>query len=710
MKSCQKVRAKIYCLPALVWLWLISATLHGADAPSTPQAPAPEFSIPAGVYTSNLLVRLGSDAEWIRYTTDGSEPTEKSRQYSKPIKITLSTVIRARSFNRGSAPSDIVCHTYTLAEPDIAGFNSNLPLVIIDAFGQTIERERKIPVSIRINELRGGRCSLTGPSEFDGRATINMRGNTSLRYPKRSFHFKTRDEGGDPLKVALLGMPKDSDWILYAPYPDKTLLRDVLAYELSNDMGRYAPRTRFVEVFVTYGGRLGSQDYMGVYVLEEKVKRGKQRVDVAKLGPDDAKEPEISGGYVFKKDHLDRAGGGMPTPNELGMPDFRRGSMGLRPGFPTGPGGFPARPEGFLRANGGVNFNSDPGQPQPGRSRGRTMQFRVDPATNFAPFIVDSPLLQGYDDTIPNSIGFSTRKGNNFFYVEPKPDEISSRQKTWLKRYVERFERALYGPNFRSPSEGYPAYIDADSFIDHHLLVEATKNIDGFRFSTFYYKDRGGKIKMGPIWDWNLSFGNVNGKQGWLARYWYWPQLDDQQYSWFRRLFQDPDFGQKYVDRWAALRTNVLATSRVLARIDELSRQLSEAQVRNFQRWPIIGRTVWPNHFVGDSYQEEIDFMKNFIETRFAWIDAQFVAAPRLSAPAGSIAPNSKITLSAEGDKEHRIYYTLDGTDPRASVGTPSPSAKAYDGPITLKQGAKLFARTFEENLWSSPTTATTTK
>ena len=114
---------------------------------------------------------------------------------------------------------------------------------------------------------------------------------------------------------------------------------------------------------------------------------------------------------------------------------------------------------------------------------------------------------------------------------------------------ADAFRGKSKGLNFKDPKTGYAAYIDPDSFIDHHLLVEVTKNIDGFRFSTFYYKDRGGKLNMGPIWDWNLSFGNANGKQGWMPESWYWPQLDDRQYSWFRRLFEDPDFAQRYVDR-----------------------------------------------------------------------------------------------------------------------------------------------------------------
>src|SRR5207244_3850543 len=182
---------------------------------------------------------------------------------------------------------------------------------------------------------------------------------------------------------------------------------------------------------------------------------------------------------------------------------------------------------------------------------------------------------------------------NDFYYVYPEVDEITAPQRAWLLGYLNKFESVLSGKNFTDPAAGYRAYIDPASFIDHHIIVEATKNVDGFRFSTFYHKDRGGKIRMGPIWDWNLSLGNVNGKQGWMPQYWYWPQLDDHQYTWFRRLFQDPDFGQKYVDRWAVLRTNVFATSNILARIDAWAAMLNEAQGRNFQRWPILGRTVW---------------------------------------------------------------------------------------------------------------------
>src|SRR6185295_18524882 len=106
--------------------------------------------------------------------------------------------------------------------------------------------------------------------------SLNIRGRASLRYPKNSFTVKTLDAAGDPRAVSFFGIPADNDWVLYAPYPDKTLMRDVLAYELHAAMGHWAPRAKFVEVFVQRTtGRLSRRDYVGVYVFEERVKRGK---------------------------------------------------------------------------------------------------------------------------------------------------------------------------------------------------------------------------------------------------------------------------------------------------------------------------------------------------------------------------------------------------------------------------------------------------
>jgi len=126
--------------------------------------------------------------------------------------------------------------------------------------------------------------------------------------------------------------------------PDKSLLRDALAYEISNQMGRYAARTRFVEVFLNDGtNRLSPAHYAGVYVLEEKVKRSEHRVALQKLGTNALAEPEITGGYISRRTISAR----WKTIRRRRLRPPNTDKPG-RIGFPTGPGGFPADPVGFL--------------------------------------------------------------------------------------------------------------------------------------------------------------------------------------------------------------------------------------------------------------------------------------------------------------------------------------------------------------------------
>jgi hypothetical protein len=139
-------------------------------------------------------------------------------------------------------------------------------------------------------------------------------------------------------------------------------------------------------------------------------------------------------------------------------------------------------------------------------------------------------------------------------------------------------------------------------------------------------KDRAGKIRMEPIWDWNLSFGNANYHQGWMTDRWYWRLLRENEISWFKRLRQDPEFMQRANARWAELRRGPFSPEFIHRRIDEMARELAEAQKRNFQRWPILGQSVNPNYYVGDSFGDEVDWMKNWIAERIAWIDSQVSA------------------------------------------------------------------------------------
>jgi hypothetical protein len=400
----------------------------------------------------------------------------------------------------------------------------------MDTGGQSIMKEPSTVVHTRFYDTGTKRASLTNRPDYSGLATIHLRGNTTLRLPKHSFTMHMVDDSQtNQIKVPLLGMPAEDDWVLYAPYEDKTMIRDVLAYELANQTGHYAPRTRYVELFLKTSDRpLSMRDYAGVYVLIEKIKRSKSRVNIAKLGPEDQAEPKIEGGYIVKRDHYDRA-----------------------------------------------------------------------------------------------ERNFHTQRGGPYFYIYPKSKTITPEQRAWLRRYFIAFEEALYGDDFRNPKTGYAAYLDVDAFIDAHWLIEMSKNIDGFRYSSFLTKDRGGKIVTGPPWDWNRSFGNANYYGGWQTQGWYWTILRPHEISWYYRLQEDPDFMQRCSQRWLELRKKVFDPKRIDARIDELAAQLEEAQHRNFRRWPIIGRQVTCNFYIGRSYEDEVRWLKNWIDHRVAWIDGQ---------------------------------------------------------------------------------------
>ena len=697
-----------FLVPALAFL----LTPFNAEAKKSRVAageigPVAQFSLSGGVFTNELQLELRLPdtlpAAKILYTLDGSTPTTHSPTYTHTLTLVRPTLLRTRVLN-GAALGPIRSEHYTILDSDLAGFNSNLPLVILDSCGPEFSRDVKKSAFLRLLQRSKDRASWQSLSENAGRALVNVRGRASMRYPKRSYTVKLTDEEGEDRIDALEGMPPDEDWILYAPYPDKTMMRDVLAYEMSRAMGHWAPRTTWVEVFVTDGKqKLGKSDYMGVYVLEERLKRNSGRVKIERLMPQHTDEPDVTGGYILKKDHVDR--GFFGQPDLLGGQNFT--SSGNRPGFPTPPGGFPADPTGFLPTYNGPRENSESSNSS-SRRTSRTSRNTTNLLTGPMRYDSESGTMRStYTDedegevTVKVEQGFSTQlRTNQFYYVEPEESEITGVQRAWLKRYLDQLEAALYGPDFKDPEKGYAAFIDARSFIDYHILVEITKNVDGHRFSTFFTKDRGEKLKMEPVWDWNLSFGNANGKQGWLPEYWLWPQLSDTEYAWFRRLFEDPNFAQQYVDRWQELRRSALTTDRLTRLIDEFARTLNESQERNFQRWPILGKSVVPNYYFGETYAEEVDWMKDWLRKRCDWIDAQFLPQPQLAA---SKSADGSLEVTRAGGSGNVVVCALDGTDPRSATGQSRSTAFELRSSVVVLPGKKLIARARLEERWSAP-------
>ena len=223
--------------------------------------------------------------------------------------------------------------------------------------------------------------------------------------------------------------------------------------------------------------------------------------------------------------------------------------------------------------------------------------------------------------------------GFYYQYHYPKPDEIVYDQQQYIMSYMESFEQTILSDDFANPETGYPSIIDWGSFIDFFIMQEITKNVDGYRLSSFLHKDKDsgdGRLVAGPIWDFNLGFGNADYYNGWDTQGWQVEaDLPNDDFSipyWWCTIWSDQSFRWSVQQRWNSLRNNFLSNVSVNSLIDSLQSHIGEAADRNFERWPTLGQYVWPNYYIGQTYQDEIDYLRNWIISRMEWMDSELLS------------------------------------------------------------------------------------
>jgi len=175
---------------------------------------------------------------------------------------------------------------------------SHLPILIIDTEDQTIVDEPKITANFKVINKGNDAINFIDDTDFeyDGIIGIELRGQTSQQlFPKKGYGFETRNEDGSNNNVKLLGLPKENDWVLHGPFSDKSLIRNALTFTMANQFMSYAPRVRFCELVI-------NDEYRGVYLLVEKIKIDKNRVNIAKLDETDIAGEKRTGGYMLKFD------------------------------------------------------------------------------------------------------------------------------------------------------------------------------------------------------------------------------------------------------------------------------------------------------------------------------------------------------------------------------------------------------------------------
>ena len=413
--------------------------------------------------------------------------------------------------------------------------DSNLPIMVITT---DLDPETNSPIEIpdepkvlgtmklifRPDGTRNYLTDITNDSflNYNGRIGIELRGSSSQVLEKKPYGFTTLLADDDSNNnVSLLGFPSENDWVLNSLAYDPSMIRDYLSYQLASNMGNYAPRVKYIEVIV-------NDDYKGVYILTEKIKRDSDRVNLKKIKDSDNSLPEVTGGYIIK---ADKTTGG----DEVAW-------------------------------------------------------------------------------TMPNSSGWYT----DFLHHYPKTENISSQQTDYIKNVFTDLET---NSENNSIANGYPSIIDVPSFVDYMIMAEIASNPDSYQFSTFFHKDRGGKLRAGPVWDYNFSYGNdlfVFDFDRSFYDLWQF-EFGNSGAKFWKDLFSNDTFNCYLAKRWFELTTTnqPLNYSTITSLIDEFVSLLSESQVRELQRWP--SQEGWPT--VADQ-TENIAAMKIWIQNRIDWIDS----------------------------------------------------------------------------------------
>jgi len=543
--------------------------------------------------------------------------------------------------------TDIVTYSVTNSDGDVEEYTvdlmrfTGLPIIYL-------KTDDAVAIDSKEDYVQGD-TSLDGGRDFDNLDDLEMkirgRGNSTWGlHPKKPFQMKLSD------KAEFLGMPNDKKWLFLAEYSDKTMLRNKISFEMGYISNLdWTPQGRFAEVYI-------NDEYNGTYNITQKVEESDNRValgdtgylleldQLSRLDPDDVyfdsvitekflvniKEPNLernSSEYVYIKTLINDFENAMlgsttvisyfavseTTSDNVWDVNLSQ-TMTLVPNSEYRVS-FKAKSSIDRTMIAGLGLYHDPwtnvGEPISLTTEWQTFsltQTTTDFGDNQSRVLFDMGGDQGGEVWI-DDVSVLNTDGEELI----TNGDFQSGESSWAGGAA----TAANITSYPIGAETYAEYIDIDSFVDWYLISEITKNVDSKSFSSMFLNVLPGeKIKMGPLWDFDLSFGNVDYAdsryaEGWWVKY----------HPWYERLFQDPDFVTKVKVRFAYFRDN---QEFILDKIDTYAQQLQWAQQENDNKWQTLGMYVWPNPAFFDTYQEEVDHMKAWYVDRMNWLDEAF--------------------------------------------------------------------------------------
>ena len=437
----------------------------------------------------------------------------------------------------------ILCTAALLTATAALAQTYDLPIIFIDTKQKCLNKDviEKIPATMSV--LDGATNNVADSAKgthYD--IGIKVRGQSSALFPKPGYSIEVHDSLGEGMNVSLFGLPPADDWVLHGPYVDKSMMRNALAHWLFRQAGRYSPRTKHFDLYI-------NGVYRGVYVLIEKIKRGKYRVNVSKLKEDDIAGDSLTGGYIWAYDKTGT--------NTGGAGDKKTGGI---------------EAEGFRTADG---LNVILHYPKKANIQPKQEEY-------IKKYLND---LEGLFSNGKNGSGYE-----NYVDVGSAVDYVLHQELTdngdsyWCSFF-------LHKPKNKTNKEG--VYTEGKVTLgppwDFNLAMGNSSMMGG----------------SGKSWQIESKSGGGMGGWGWGGGG--DATMNMKAPIWLSGMWKDSKYQNELKKRWAELRSGVWHTKVMDAYLDSMKTYLTKAAERNFKRWPNLGKSSGQ----GDADPEPMKFCTN---------------------------------------------------------------------------------------------------
>ncbi len=620
-----------------------SLTIHPGDAnlPVTIQVGSSSYTgpinvtltgLPSGITVSPLTLTAGGSGTLYLTAALNADQEAFPATAAGNANTAVNNVTVVGAAGATKATSSLTL-TVSLTNPAYTPTTVNLPIVNINTSGTpVVDKTTDVPGTIVITSADGSTTYLPSATNTDDTATFHLHGNSTLSMPKKAYHVK--------LNTSL---------------------------DLLNVMGLSCP-------YVTSKGKPTCDKSKSFILLanydEKTLLRDWAASALANAIPD-------GGNYLTQ---VATAGTTPPSPS------------GTSTVMPWAPHSLFVE----LYLNGAYMGNYQ-----------LIEEVKVDShrvnITELAETDTTDDITGGYlmeiDHDEDEAFVWKTPQGIPIGLIDPDftPDPEVPEQTSYIQNYVDQAETALYSSTFTDPTTGWRNYFDEATAVNFYIVNDVMGNVDGgdFESSDYLYKAIDNQyLYMGPIWDFDISSGNVNYERI------YNPTVPWMQSSapWYKQWFKDPGFKADVIKQWNQLKADGVFNS-WLASINSQSTSLTQSQANNFARWPMLGERVWPNYEAAGTYNGEVNYLTNWLSLRIAYLDAQFngkaSTTTTLTAPTGTLRNGSPVSLSAKVTGSNSPSGTVSFLSGGVLLGDAPLSGSTATGSFNLPTGSDALSAVY---------------